>query len=294
MKLEIQTKEVYGDAFRLTQILNNLLSNAVKFTAAGDCIFVTVRELEQKEYTRYQIIVKDTGIGMSKEFLNKIFIPYERETRFGTRHIAGTGLGMPITKNIISQMNGEITVESTLGKGSTFTMTLPFKGVERKESTAKEKQKKIKEKLHEEEEFLKGKKILLAEDNEINMEIACELLKMYGAEVVKAWNGKEAVELFQQSKEEEFHVILMDVQMPEMDGCAASAAIRRMQRIDAKTIPIIAVTVNAFAEDLSATSAAGMNAHISKPIDFKILCKTLLELTRNPVPSSFLNETTKI
>ena len=234
-----------------------------------------VKELEQKEYTRYQITVKDTGVGMSKEFLDKIFIPYERETRFGAQNVAGTGLGMPIAKNILSQMNGEMTVESTLGEGSTFTVTLPFKGVEKKEEAAWEKTKKE----QTAQEFLKGKKILLAEDNEINMEIACELLRMYGAEVEKAWNGREAAETFRISKEYEFDAVLMDVQMPEMDGCEAAAAIRIMRRADAKTVPIIAVTANAFAEDLSATQAAGMNAHISKPIDFQLLGKILLELT---------------
>ena len=135
------------------------------------------------------------------------------------------------------------------------------------------------EKKQQEEDFLKGKRILLAEDNEINMEIAYEILTMCGAEVVKAWNGKEAAEIFEQSGENEFDVILMDMQMPEMNGCDSARAIRKMKRPDAKRVPIIAVTANAFAEDIAATSAAGMNAHISKPIDFKLLCRTLVELT---------------
>ena len=282
--IEMHTTEVYGDSFRLTQVLNNLLSNAVKFTKPGDRIALTVREIEQSEYTKYQIVVEDTGAGMSEEFLDKIFIPYERETRFGARNIAGTGLGMPITKNIISQMNGEISVESELDRGSRFTVTLPFKGIrngENKEDQRRGSREDGKKPEQQEEDFLKGKKILLAEDNEINMEIACELLSMYGAEIVKAWNGREAVDAFHDSEENEFYAILMDMQMPEMDGCEAARLIRKMRRNDAKSVPIIAVTANAFAEDLAATSAAGMNAHVSKPIDFKVLCRTLRELDQD-------------
>lgn len=282
--IEMHTTEVYGDSFRLTQVLNNLLSNAVKFTKPGDRITLTVREIERSEYTKYQIVVEDTGAGMSEEFLDKIFIPYERETRFGARNIAGTGLGMPITKNIISQMNGEISVESELDRGSRFTVTLPFKGIrngENKEDQRRGSREDGKKPEQQEEDFLKGKKILLAEDNEINMEIACELLSMYGAEIVKAWNGREAVDAFHDSEENEFYAILMDMQMPEMDGCEAARLIRKMRRNDAKSVPIIAVTANAFAEDLAATSAAGMNAHVSKPIDFKVLCRTLRELDQD-------------
>ena len=274
--IEIRMTEVYGDSFRLTQILNNLLSNAVKFSSAGDKIRISVREMEQKEYSKYQIVVSDTGAGMSEEFLDKIYIPYEREMRFGAKNVSGTGLGMPITKNIISQMNGEIDVKSRLGEGTTFTVTLPFSGIAPEECAEEDT---AEQKKQQEEDFLKGKRILLAEDNEINMEIAYEILTMCGAEVVKAWNGKEAAEIFEQSGENEFDVILMDMQMPEMNGCDSARAIRKMKRPDAKRVPIIAVTANAFAEDIAATSAAGMNAHISKPIDFKLLCRTLVELT---------------
>lgn len=197
---------------------------------------------------------------------------------------------MPIVKNILSQMNGKISVDSELGKGSTFTVILPFRKMEMEEKksnmatgeTDTEKaavdDKTENPEKRSSENFLDGKKILLAEDNEINMEIAFELLSMYGAQVVKAWNGREAVELFEKSGEFEFDVILMDMQMPEMDGCEASRTIRKMKRKDAKSVPILAVTANAFAEDLSATSAAGMNAHISKPIDFHLLCRTLKEV----------------
>ncbi len=290
LKFELKNEEVYGDSFRVTQILSNLLSNAVKFTSKGDSISLSVTEIQGKEFVKYKIVIKDTGAGMSKDFLDKIFIPYEREVRFGAKNVSGTGLGMPIVKNILSQMNGKISVDSELGKGSTFTVILPFRKMEMEEKksnmatgeTDTEKaavdDKTENPEKRSSENFLDGKKILLAEDNEINMEIAFELLSMYGAQVVKAWNGREAVELFEKSGEFEFDVILMDMQMPEMDGCEASRTIRKMKRKDAKSVPILAVTANAFAEDLSATSAAGMNAHISKPIDFHLLCRTLKEV----------------
>lgn len=208
---------------------------------------------------------------MSQEFLQKVFEPYERETRFSARNISGTGLGMAITKNIITQMNGEISVESQLGEGSTFTVTLPFQRV----YGAEEEEEK---KTECREDFLEGKTILVAEDNEINMEVAEEFLTMFGAKVLQAWNGREAVEIFASSKESEIQVILMDMQMPEMDGCTAARTIRNLHRSDAKIVPIIAVTANAFAEDLAATKAAGMDGHISKPIDFRILSEQLQQI----------------
>ena len=235
-----------------------------------------VTEIETKEYAKYRIIVKDTGAGMSEEFLEKIFVPYERETRFGARNIFGTGLGMSIVKNIVSQMNGEISVKSRLGEGTVFTVILPFKGVSGKNGSLLEQTWSQQE--EETGESLEGKVILLAEDNDINMEITCELLNMYGAQVEKAWDGKEAVEAFASSEEGRYDAVLMDMQMPVMDGCEAAASIRKLDREDAKTVPIIAVTANAFAEDLAATAEAGMNAHIPKPIDFQLLCRTLEEL----------------
>lgn len=275
VSFRIRTEEVYGDAFRLTQILNNLLSNAVKFSSSGDEIILDVAEIETKEYVKYRIIVKDTGAGMSEEFQEKIFVPYERETRFGARDIFGTGLGMSIVKNVVSQMNGEISVKSRLGEGTTFTVILPFKGVSgKKRSLPEQDRSQSKEQTGE---MLAGKVFLLAEDNDINMEITCELLAMYGAQVEKAWNGREAVEAFARAEEGRYAAILMDMQMPGMDGCEAAAAIRKLKRKDAKTVPIIAVTANAFAEDLAATTEAGMNAHISKPIDFHVLYQTLSE-----------------
>lgn len=276
ISFELRDVSVYGDSFRLVQILNNLLSNAVKFTSKGDQICLLVQEAESGEYVKCRFIVRDTGAGMSEDFLGKLFIPYERETRFGARNVAGTGLGMPIVQNIVSQMNGQISVESSLGKGTAFTVTLPFELADGPQQQEEAKGQGA----QDETEILENRRVLLAEDNEINMEISCELLTMCGAEVVQAWNGEEAVEQFAKSPEFSFDVILMDMQMPKLDGCGAARAIRRMDRRDAASVPIIAVTANAFAEDLAATSAAGMDAHISKPIDFGLLCRTVAELTR--------------
>ena len=264
---------VMGDSVRMSQIMNNLLSNAFKFTSEGDSISVTVKQFEDKEYSQYQIVVQDTGIGMSKDFLPQLFEPYARETTFSSRQISGTGLGMPIVKNLVTQMSGQINVDSELGVGSTFTVTVPF--------TVVREEKNITEPKNIPVFSLDGKKILLAEDNMVNMEIATEILSMNGVNIVQAWNGKEALSLFKASKPFEFDAILMDMQMPQMDGCEAAKNIRALSRPDARTIPIIAVTANAFAEDIATTTAAGMNAHVSKPIDFNILCQTLEKLIDN-------------
>ena len=274
LRFQAEDTMVSGDAFRLGQILNNLLSNALKFTAQGDSVSVDVRQVQNQEYGRYQISVQDTGAGMSEEFLEKIFVPYERETRFGARNVQGTGLGMPIVKSIISQMGGQITVSSRLGEGSTFTVTLPLVPV-RQEDRAAEDVSESHDQAQRQTASLEGRRILLAEDNEINMEITTEILQMNGVLVTQAWNGREAVEAFERSAPGEFDAILMDMQMPEMDGCEAARRIRRLPREDAAKIPILAVTANAFAEDIAATTKAGMNAHISKPIDFSVLCDTL-------------------
>lgn len=268
---DIRDTNVLCDSFRLNQIINNLISNALKYSKAGATITVGLRQIEHQDAkSRYQLMVKDTGIGMSKEFLEKIFEPFARETRFSPTKVTGTGLGMPIVKNLVQQMNGELTVQSTLGKGSTFTITLPLHIVESKE---------VKNEKNDVQPYnLQGKKILLAEDNEINMEIAVEFLTMLGAEVTSAWNGREAVETFLSSAPGFYDFILMDMQMPEMDGCTACREIRAADRPDAQTIPVIAVTANAFAEDIAQTTDAGMNGHISKPIDFNLLLELLQKL----------------
>lgn len=278
---ELQNSMVLGDSSRITQIMNNLVSNAVKYTNPGDTITVRVRELGDQRIKKYQFIVSDTGRGMTPAFLEKIFEPYEREIRFGEKNVTGTGLGMPIVKSIVSQLDGQINVESKLGEGSTFTVTLSMETAEEQAAFHKQEDVAVSEALD-----LSGKRILLAEDNDVNMEIATELLLMHDMEVTQAWNGREAVTRFAESSPGYFDAILMDMQMPEMDGCEATRAIRAMNRPDAQSVPILAVTANAFAEDIAATTEAGMDAHISKPIDFAILYQTLSEQMRKKKPRS--------
>lgn len=268
LSFDLKDEEVIGDPLRISQILNNLLSNALKFTEEGDEVSVSVMQTEGGEYAKYKFVVQDTGIGMTEEFLKDLFEPYAREMRFHAKEVSGTGLGMPIVKNLVSQMNGEIYVASSPDQGSTFTIILPFMtvvGDENKEPSA--------EAADSQPFSIEGKRLLLAEDNAVNMEIATELLSADGAEITQAWNGKEAVEAFKASEPFTFDGILMDMQMPVMDGCEAAKQIRALKRPDAQSIPIIAVTANAFAEDIAATEDAGMNGHVSKPIDFALLYK---------------------
>ena len=275
VSFDVEDTEVMGDFFRIGQILNNLLSNAFKYSKEGADISVRIKQFNQQEHNKYQIVVEDTGAGMSPEFVEKIFEPYARETRFGARNVSGTGLGMPIVKSLVTQMSGQITVESELGKGSTFTVTIPLEVIPQEE---KEPAQKDAGGAAEARFSLEGKRILLAEDNEFNMEIATELLSMNGIEVTQAWNGQEAVDTFRNSVPFYFDAILMDMQMPEMDGCEAARTIRAMNRPDARHVPIVAVTANAFAEDIALTTEAGMNAHVSKPIDFAALYSSLEEI----------------
>ena len=275
VKMELTDAVVEGDPYKLGQILNNLLSNAFKYSESGDRVELTVKQFDFQQHSKYQFTVEDTGIGMSEQFLEHIFDPYARETRFASQSITGTGLGMPIVKSLVQQMSGEIAVESTLGEGSRFTVTLPMevvRGAEPEEARP--------EAGAEAPVDLTGKRVLLAEDNELNMEIAVEILTMNGMEVVRAGNGAEAVEAFQKSPPYSIHAILMDMQMPVMDGCTAARAIRALDRPDAADVPIIAATANAFAEDIAKTTEAGMNGHISKPIDFAVLNRTLARLIK--------------
>ncbi len=259
---------VMGDPMRIVQVMNNLLSNAFKFTTRGDSVSVSVSLVEGGDVSKYKIVVSDTGVGIAEDFLPHLFEPYIREMRFNARHVAGAGLGMPIAKSLVEQMNGEIWVKSTLGKGSTFTIVLPF-------TTAKPESTVETSAAEPDMQMLRGMRILLVEDNEVNMELATEMLSMNGMEVSQAWNGIEAVEQFAASEPFFFHAVLMDMQMPQMDGCEAARHIRAMDRPDAKSVPIIAVTANAFAEDIVSTTAAGMDMHVSKPIDFRYLFKIL-------------------
>ena len=273
VELELTDAQVEGDPFKLGQILGNLLSNAFKYSRPGDRVRLTVKQFDFQQHSKYQFTVEDTGIGMSEQFLEHIFDPYARETRFAAQTVTGTGLGMPIVKSLVQRMSGEITVESVLGKGSRFTVTLPMEAV-REEGAAQA------EAPAEETVDLNGRRALLAEDNELNMEIAVELLTMHGVEVLQARDGAEAVSLFQKSPPYAVDAVLMDMQMPVMDGCEAARAIRALDRPDAASVPIIAVTANAFAEDIARTTEAGMNGHISKPIDFALLCRTLARLVK--------------
>lgn len=267
---KIENDNVIGDFNKIRQILNNIISNAFKYTRIGDKITLTVEEIKREKYSNFRFEVKDTGYGMTKEFLDKIFLPFERETRFRAKGIKGTGLGMAIVKNLVTQLEGEIDIKSQIEKGTTVSIIIPL------EISNKKIENKIK-KNDINEVSLQGKTILLAEDNEINMEIATEFLQMIGLNIIQAWNGLEAVEKFEASKIGSIDVILMDMHMPELDGCEAAKRIRKLKRSDAKTIPILAVTANAFPEDISATTLAGMNGHISKPIDFNLLERKIRE-----------------
>ena len=285
VSIDLQDRMVLADNFKVGQILNNLLSNSFKYSQAGAQISLSVRQYDFQQHSKYQFVVADTGIGMAESFLERLFEPYTRENHFSTQVENGVGLGMHIVKSLVRQMSGEITVESTLGEGSRFTVTLPLQVVR---SPALPKGPVL-EKAPPEQEAppaeqakpaLDGLTVLLAEDNEINMEIAAEMLEMSGARVIPACNGAEAVEAFRRSAPYAIGAILMDMQMPEMDGCEAARAIRALDRPDAAEVPIVAVTANAFAEDVARTTEAGMNGHISKPVDFGLLCRTLAELTK--------------
>ena len=270
--------KVCGDFTRIGQILNNIISNAIKYTPTNGTIAFSVKEVaHQGNVCKYQFTVADTGYGMTDEFLLKIFEPFERDTHFGARKARGTGLGMAIVKNLVTQMNGEIKITSAINKGTCVVITLPLNLQGDCKLCGDQCKLGVVKTVVEKPAELKGCKILVAEDNEINMEIVTELLQMKGIEVIQAWNGREAVEAFAKSAVGEISMILMDMQMPEMDGCEAAQAIRSLDRGDAASVPIIAVTANAFAEDISATMAVGMNAHISKPINFKTLEKTMME-----------------
>lgn len=273
VKIDFRDAIVMGDEKQVSQIVNNILSNAVKYSNPGDKIRMEARQFEFQEHSKYQIIVEDTGIGMSPEFLDHLFDPYSRETTFSSHPTTGTGLGMAIVKSLVQQMSGEISVESALGKGTRFTVTIPLKTVHRH----KPANQPISENTQSQFDWSR-RKVLVAEDNELNREIVVELLKQFGAQVLTAANGAEAVQIFQASPVYSIDVILMDMQMPEMDGCQAASAIRQLHREDAGCIPIIAVTANAFAEDIDRTTKAGMNDHISKPIDSEVLRQTMQKL----------------
>ena len=269
-KKEIIYQDLIGSPGYVKRVMMNILSNAVKYNRENGQIYVSCIEIpsEQPEMTTMEFVCRDTGIGMAEEFQKHIFEPFAQEHAGSRTKFAGTGLGMPISKKLIEKMGGTITFESAEGIGTTFVIRVPFKidlDVDIREEQADVSEKSI-----------KGLHILLAEDNELNMEIAEFMLQNEGADVIKAWNGQEAVELFRNSEPGEFDVILMDIMMPVMNGYEAAKMIRSLDREDAKTIPIIAMTANAFTEDRIKAKAAGMNAHIAKPIDSKKIEDTLL------------------
>ena len=271
-KKEIIHRDLIGSPMYVKRVMMNILSNAVKYNRENGQIYISCREIssEQPEMTIMEFVCRDTGIGMTDEFQKHIFEPFAQEHTGSRTKFTGTGLGMPITKKLVEKMGGTVTFESEKGVGTTFVIRVPFKidlDADKREEQTDASEKSI-----------KGLHILLAEDNELNMEIAEFVLQNEGADVTKAWDGQEAVELFRNSEPGEFDVILMDIMMPVMDGYEAAKMIRFLDREDAKEIPIIAMTANAFTEDRIKAKEAGMDEHISKPIDMKLLVKIIHEL----------------
>ena len=273
IKENIRHEWVNGDKVHLMQIFSNLVSNAVKYTQKGGKIQFLVEECETKSsvYAKYRFLVSDNGIGMSADFKETIFDAFTRAESSVTNKIQGTGLGMAITKNLVEAMGGTIDVESELGQGSCFEVLIDLRIAEGRKVVLT-----AQEEIDEpDSNTLKGMRFLCAEDNELNAEILMELLKIEGAECIICENGERVLEAFEQSAPGDYDMILMDVQMPVMNGYDATRAIRRSTHELAKTIPIIAMTANAFSEDIQYSLAAGMNAHISKPVDMKTLEKTI-------------------
>ena len=271
-KKEITHRDLIGSPGYVKRVMMNILSNAVKYNRANGQIYISCREIpsEQPEMTTIEFICRDTGIGMTEAFQKQIFEPFAQEHSGSRTKFAGTGLGMPITKKLVEKMGGTISFESKEGAGTTFVIRVPFKIDP--DADEHKVQKDIPEKS------IEGLHILLAEDNELNMEIAEFMLRNEGADVTKAWNGQKAVEIFEKSRPDEFDVILIDIMMPVMNGYEAAKMIRSMDREDAKVIPIIAMTANAFTEDKLRAKEAGMNEHIAKPADTKLLVKIIREL----------------
>lgn len=266
---------VIGDELRISQAIINFLSNAVKFTSEGE-IIVTFRQMMRSAgHVDLMVRVHDTGIGMAPEFINRIFRPFEQESIETTKRYGGTGLGMAITDHIVRLMGGEIVVESEPGKGSDFSVYLHLPEAEAPEQTAKVKALSEDDAEEKTQDSFKGRHILLAEDNEINAMIAVEILQEMGAEVDVAENGEIAVERFSAQSAGHYDFILMDVQMPVMDGRTATRHIRALNREDAKTIPIFGLSADAFVEDERLSKESGMNSHFSKPVDFRRLQKEI-------------------
>ena len=271
-KTEITHQDFIGSPGYVKRVMMNILSNAVKYNRENGHIYISCMEIpsEQPEMTTIEFVCRDTGIGMTDEFQKCVFEPFAQEHTGSRTKFAGTGLGMSIAKNLVEKMGGSISFESEEGAGTTFVIRVPFKIDP--DADKREEQRDVSEKS------IKGLHILLAEDNELNMEIAEFVLQNGGADVTKARNGQEAVELFRKSASGEFDAILMDIMMPVMNGYEAAKKIRSLDREDAKTIPIIAMTANAFMEDRLKAKEAGMNEHIVKPLDVELLIKVIYKL----------------
>ena len=274
-KKEITHRDFIGSPGYVKRVMMNILSNAVKYNKENGQICVSCVEIpsEQPEMTTMEFVCRDTGIGMAEEFQKHIFEPFAQEHTGSRAKFAGTGLGMAISKKLVEEMGGTITFESEKGVGTTFVIRVPFK-IDL-DADKREESKDVSEKS------IKGMHVLLAEDNELNMEIAEFLLQNEGAEVTRAWNGQEIVELFRKSESGEFDVILMDIMMPIINGYEAAKRIRSLDREDAKKIPIIAMTANAFTEDRIRAKEAGMDEHVAKPIDVELLIKVIHKLVKH-------------
>ena len=274
-KKEITHCALIGSPGYVKRVMMNILSNAVKYNRENGHIYISCIEIpsEQPEMTTMEFVCQDTGIGMTEEFQKCVFEPFAQEHTGSRTKFAGTGLGMAISRKLVEKMGGTITFESEKGVGTTFVIRVPFK-IDL-DADKREESKDVSEKS------IKGMHVLLAEDNELNMEIAEFLLQNEGAEVTKAWNGQEIVELFRKSESGEFDVILMDIMMPIINGYEAAKRIRSLDREDAKKIPIIAMTANAFTEDRIRAKEAGMDEHVAKPIDVELLIKVIHKLVKH-------------
>ena len=274
-KKEIIHRELIGSPGHVKRVMMNILSNAVKYNRANGYIYLSCREIpsEQTEMPTMEFVCRDTGIGMTEEFQKYVFEPFAQEHTGSRTKFAGTGLGMAISKKLVEKMGGTINLESEKGVGTTFVIRVPFRiNTDRSGKVEIEKKSEV---------SIRGLHILLAEDNELNMEISEFVLRNEGADVTKAWNGQEAVERFRKSRVGEFNVILMDIMMPVMNGYEAAKMIRSLDRKDAKVVPIIAMTANAFTEDRLKAKEAGMDEHIAKPVDVKLLVKVISRLVEN-------------
>ena len=273
-KKEVTHCNLIGSPVHVKRILMNIWSNAVKYNKENGYVYISCREIPSKQtaMTTLEFVCRDTGIGMAEAFQKRIFEPFAQEHAGSRTKFAGTGLGMPITKKLVVKMGGTISFESKEGIGTTFVIRIPFRiDTDMKDRTEAEEKT---------ETSIQGLHILLTEDNELNMEIAEFVLQNEGAVVTKAWNGQKAVDIFRKSRPGEFDAILMDIMMPVMNGYEAAKMIRSLDREDAKVIPIIAMTANAFTEDKMRAKEAGMDEHIAKPVDGKLLVKVINELVK--------------